>query len=355
MNSLTYLLPKSTGWIFSAKKDLLLFVLPIFIGIILVYFFAYINLDPENIIKIGGTIVYARISWIDWLFIALLDAPHVFSTGYRVFTDSKETQRRRSLFIYLPVLVFIFLFAAFSISELWTFRAFSYLNIYHLIKQQYGWVRYSDYRSNIKEKINKTILKMSIYNLTLIPILLWHFNPSMQNQTGWIFDGDLFLYPSKYIYSALTSIHWALNLVLMLSLFSHVVLKKRAVPMGQLIVLFSTWLAWYGGIVLKIGGNETFLLDILHVIPYLGLTYFVYKDQLTQLFKINFITFYTPLAVLGLCLTAIYSIYTTAIQNLSTTLVLSFLVGISVTHYILDGYIWKINKDNLVAERWLLR
>ncbi len=347
-------IPKSTGWIFSAKNDLLLFVFPLIIGLLIVFGLEYSELGPSHLFNIGGTQIYARITWVDWLFTALIDAPHAFSTGYRIFSDPAQLRKQSSLFIGLPIAVVLTLIFAFKASELWTFRAITYLNIYHLIKQQYGWIRYSEIQSNISHKINKRLLSFMIYNFTLVPILLWHFDPAVQNRVGWIFQNDLLTYPSENIFSILMIFHWLLNGFFIFKIFQHL-RKGHSVSMGQVIVLGSTWLAWYGGIVLKIGGDETLLIDILHVVPYLGLTFFVYKKQIFEVKKTSFISFYFPLALLGLIGTSLYTFYTTQNNMTLGLIVLSCLAGISVTHYILDGFIWRLNQKNPAVEKWLSR
>ncbi len=347
-------IPKSTGWIFSAKNDFFLFVFPLLIGLLIAFGLEISDLGPSHLFNIGGTHIYARITWIDWLFTALIDAPHVFSTGYRIFSDPIQLRKQSSLFIGLPLLVIFTLVFAFKTSELWTFRAITYLNIFHLIKQQYGWMRYSEMKSNLIHKMNKRHLSMMIYNFTLVPILLWHFDPAARERVGWIFQNDLLTYPSENIYSILMVCHWTLNGFFIFRLFQHF-MKGHSVSMGQLMILGSTWVAWYGGIVLKVSGDETLLLDILHVIPYLGLTFFVYKKQIFEFKKTRFSSFYCPLAALGLFGTSLYTFFTSRFDSAFSLVVLSCLAGISVTHYILDGFIWRLNQKNPAVEKWFDR
>lgn len=352
MISQTHWIPKPTGWIFSAKNDFLLFILPLAIGLLIVFGLDVSDWGPSHLLNIGGTLIYIRVTLIEWLFTALIDMPHAFSTGYRIFSDPAQLRKQSSLFIGLPILVILTLIFAFRASEFWTFRVITYLNIYHLMKQQYGWIRYSEIKSNLIHKVSKRLLSFMIYNFTLVPILLWHFNPAAQNRVGWIFQNDLLTYPSENIYSILMIFHWTLNVFFILKIIYHLS-KGYSISMGQLIVLGSTWFAWYGGIVLKIGGDETMLIDILHVVPYLGLTFFVYKKQIFEIKKTRFISFYFPLMIMGLIGTSLYTFLTSQYDNTLGLIVLSCLSGISVTHYILDGYIWRLNQKNTAVEKWL--
>ena len=84
MNLRSHWLPQPTGWVFSAKNDFFLFIMPLFVGLVIVLGLDILNFDASSLYNIGGVHIYARVTWIDWLFTALLDAPHAFSTGYRV-------------------------------------------------------------------------------------------------------------------------------------------------------------------------------------------------------------------------------------------------------------------------------
>ena len=319
--------------------------MPLFIGLVIVLGLEVLNFDASSLYNIGGVHIYARVTWIDWLFTALLDAPHAFSTGYRIFSDPLQLRKQWRLYLGLPIIVILTLIFAFRASELWTFRLITYLNIYHLIKQQYGWIRYSELKSNLISKLNPLLLKMMIFNLTLLPILLWHFNPNNQTRTGWIFQNDLLLFPSETIYTILLLGHWAFMGFFILSLIQHL-RRGHSVSLGLLVVLCSTWMAWYGGIVLKIDGGGTVLIDILHIVPYLGLTFFVYKKQFFDIKKINFFSYYLPIAALGLIGTYLYSSFTPQNESPIALIVMAMLSGVSVTHYILDGFIWRRNQKN---------
>ena len=55
---------------------------------------------------------------------------------------------------------------------------------------------------------------------------------------------------------------------------------------------------------------------------------------------------------MGLFGTYLYSSFTPQNESPIALIVMAILSGVSVTHYILDGFIWRRNQKNPAVEKW---
>ncbi|MEO0553659.1 MAG: hypothetical protein AAF149_10695 [Bacteroidota bacterium] len=324
--------------------------------------------------------------WFWVMIIVGIDVSHVWSTIFRTYLDKDEFKRHKNLLIIAPFIAVVVFFtaAAFSTNTFWTILA--YLALYHFIKQQYGFMRLYQARYgkiNIKKRLSD---KFVIYLGMLYPVFYWHLNT--QRKFSWFVDGDFFNI-SEFT-SGLTPVLPYINTIgtilyltilaawLLQEIFVH---KKNTLPfpMGKVLWIITTAFNWFLGIV-YFNSDFAFSLTnvVAHGIPYMALMFFYIERKKQVTHKIPVGKMGVPVAfmliiVLALAFGEEYlwdmfvyreneNLFTQVFNypfnqvtsTLATALALALLSMPQVTHYILDGFIWKANKKNPYVKKALL-
>jgi len=340
----------SSGWILGPWSDALVFSGPIVFGLGLVALGHHLG--------VLGTDVPP---WAFALLIVGVDVAHVYSTAFRVYLDPEERARRPGLYYGVPLGCFLggVLLHAQGSEVFW--RVLAYLAVFHFIRQQWGWMAYTRRKAGEGDE-GLWVDKLAIYATTIYPLLHWHTH--LPQPFEWFLAGDFVSLPARLDpYGHV--LHWAL-----LALFFGRQLQSgwrgSGVNWAKVQVLVTTWIAWYGGIVILASDLAFTALNVLsHGVPYLAVVWrlqrqrwdgrdggpaWLFRPRLWFLFLLMLVlagygeewlwdrivwhehpgVFPGPGAELG-------------------TLVLSFLVPFlalpQATHYVLDGWIWKYRRN----------
>jgi len=358
-------------WLFSKNMDLWLLALPVWICWLICF------LVPSSVHS--GELPL----WF-WVFIIVgIDVSHVWSTIFRTYLDKSEFNNHKKTLIYAPAISLLILFsiACVSITFFWTVLA--YVALYHFIKQQYGFMQL--YRVKYgKVDFKKWISdKTAIYTSMLFPVFYWHVNT--QRNFSWFVDGDFFNL-SQWIsqiefwdISLLVLINQTGNLayftVLGLWLAQELYFTKKQqlkIPIGKLIWVLTTACNWYLGIV-YFNSDFAFSLTnvVAHGIPYLVLLFFyverkkILRTSALPYSKIMGHLVFMIVVILILAFGEEYfwdmflfrdnvhffeSIsdypFDMLISPYAKAFTLALLSLPQVTHYVLDGFIWKKNDKN---------
>ncbi|WP_242689201.1 hypothetical protein [Pedobacter sp. SYSU D00535] len=344
-------------WIQSPLFDSAFILLPPFLALILVAFF------PQQF-KTSDEMPF--IYWL--LLIVFVDVAHVYSTLYRTYFNPSAFNERRSLLVSVPVFCYIIGVILYSISPLLFWRSLAYLAVFHFIRQQYGIMRlYARFEK--KSKLSATIDTISIYTCTLYPILFWHLNPD--RNFNWFVEGDFLFFESRM----LREVAAALYLVI-LALYAIKELAGRGSEkpfnLPKNLVIAGTTLSWYFGIVHFNGDMAFTTLNVLsHGIPYMALIWTFEKDKFRRsehkkgkIQELTFGKFGLPAFVSILFLlayleealwdglvwrehAALFGLFNRLPQVANLEL-LSLLVPLlalpQFTHYVLDGFIWRMKE-----------
>lgn len=292
-------------------------------------------------------------AWI--VLVMLIDVSHVYSSLYRTYFDKFTRQKHTKLLFLTPVLVAIFAIGIHQISSLWFWRLAAYLAVFHFIRQQYGFLKLYT-----RHEGTKRIDVLMIYSATLLPILYWHL--SSPRNFNWFVEDDFYLIKNQVLASILIYIYWLWVLVY-LAFVVNDYLKAKTFNLPKNLLILSTMLTWYLGIVYFNGDMAFTMLNVVaHGIPYMALVYAteqkkVYKQQgVWKLIFSNFgLLFISILALLSFIEEGlwdslvwhdrqqIFAIFPSF--QITDSLALSIIVGLlsvpQLTHYVLDGYIWK--------------
>jgi hypothetical protein len=351
-------------WIFSRAIDLFVLGLPVWLA------WLVCGLMPPT------WLAQPLPLWMWVVFVLGIDVSHVWSTIFRTYLDREEFIRHRSVLIFTPLAVFGALFLVASFSVLWFWRLMAYVALHHFIKQQFGFL--AIYRAKYGFKPKKILPDTGvIYWAMLYPVVFWHLDS--KRQFNWFYKNDFFpihqLLPDlEAILFIFNYLYWIIILLWLLEEM-HITQKNQKIwAWGKILWVLTTAGNWYLGIV-YFNSDVVFSLTnvIAHGLPYLALVFF-YIERKKQLkfpqlspskLKIIAHILFMLLIIIGLALVEEYFwdlwlnrekkaffgqflFYPIPLlQNRYWQAAAFALLSVpQVSHYIIDGYIWKGGKKN---------
>ncbi len=362
-NESSYSLP----WLKNAWFDSVFILGPPFFSVFIVLFFLTLG-------KINSVTPVTSIWWV--VLILGVDVVHVYGTLFRTYFHSLAWRKNKNLFTMVPLVVWLIGAILYSIggpSSFW--RGLTYLAIFHFIRQQYGLLRlYSGL--DAFTKFERSLDAFLIYISTLYPLTYWHSHPD--RNFHWFIEGDFFNAVSP-VFSTLIGMLYVLTIgVYLLKEGYFLFLINRPLNVLKNAVIFGTGISWYVGIVLLNGDLLFTAINVLsHGIPYLALIW-IYGEKDLRMHsslevisqipyscffkKFSFPLFFGVLFIFayfeeglwdGLVWRERQGIFGEfwGLPRVSYSDTLSWLVPLLMlpqgVHYVLDGFIWKLNKKVL--------
>ena len=358
MNSTT----KNAPWIRSPAFDGAFILAPIALPALAVLVFQnYFAQDPP--IPLWG-----------WLVLILgIDVAHVYTTLYRTYGEASARSRHATLFRMVPLLCWLVgvLLYAWDAKLFWS--ALAYLAVFHFIRQQYGFLRiYS--REESSTSWERGLDAAAIYLATIYPLVYWHAH--LPRNFEWLISGDFF--------PGLPLVAERIVLGVYLTVLAVYFLKEawrwrrtRHFNIPKQALLAGTALSWYVGIVV-LNGDLAFTLTnvVAHGIPYAALVW-VYREKRPAMENSTrrrwaflglpaFLGLVWILAYLeeglwhGLLWrdkAELFPWFQTLplLHDISWLTILVPLLALpQATHYVLDGFIWRIRRGNseLAQDLW---
>ncbi len=361
---------RSVYWLFGKKADILVLYAPVWLCWVIAFTLPYGALHSDVPLWVWVTVVIG------------IDVSHVWSSMYRTYFDSEEFNNHKLILITAPVLSFVIAFGVVSISIALFWRCLAYLAVYHFIKQQFGFMRI--YKAKARDVRPKKISdNFIIYFSMLYPIFFWHLHAD--REFAWFVHGDFFSIPLhdsiKIGLSVLGNSMYVLFLFAWLAEELWYSKKSNvALPAGKILWVLTTAGNWFFGIV-YFNSDTVFTITnvVAHGVPYLALILF-YKTRKATIKASS----YSAKRNWGIALIILSSIFLFAVieEYLWDVLVyrdnedffsilapyfldtpsrtfqllsIAFLAVPQVTHYILDGFIWKNNEKNPYLKDILLK
>jgi hypothetical protein len=302
-----------------------------------------------------------------WLILIVgIDVSHVYSTLYRTYLDKEEFQRYRKPLIWIPVVALGVGITLTAIHPLWFWRIMAYLAVYHFVRQQYGffslYARKTD-RSHWERKLDSA----AIYLSTVFPLVYWHTHP---RTFFWFVKGDFQMLDAPWLSHVFQGL-WIAALV-GYGIKEILFLSKRGFNLPKNLILLGTALSWYIGIV-TYNGDLVFTATnvVSHGIPYMALIWFYGKKKegkasTTVIQRRIFQPQYLPLFIGFLLFIAYFEEgiwdgliwrdhtglfpWAEALPHLADSLLAYIAVPLlavpQITHYVIDGFIWRVRKPD---------
>lgn len=339
---MTHSAPKSR-WLFSREVDLSVFLGSAVVSLLL--------------LAVGWRFGFLNAETPDWTWISailLIDVAHVWSTSFRTYFDVEELKSRLWLYTLVPLLGYIFGVVLYSEGEMTFWRVLAYLAVFHFVRQQYGWVALYRRKAGETSRVTWWIDTAAVYLATVYPLVFWMAAP--QRNFVWFVEGDFMSVPAVLetllfpVYAAALAVYFGKSAWLWAT--------RGFLNPGKDIVVATTAVCWYVGIV-ALNSDYAFTVTnvIIHGVPYFALVYFYARSRREQTNR-----FYR--AVSGNWLVFLATLWFIAYVeelfwhrgvwhernwlfggNWDLEHWKMFLVPLlavpQLTHYVLDGFIWK--------------
>jgi hypothetical protein len=349
-------------WLKNASFDLGFILGPSLLSVIAVFLFAD-RLDQTHHIPL----------WAWLVFVLGVDVSHVYSTLFRTYFNSTEFQENKILLTLIPAGMWLLGVLLYSVSGLLFWRTLAYIAVFHFIRQQYGFLRLYT-KSEIPNPWDRRLDAAMIYMATLYPIVFWHAHGS--RNFHWFIDGD-FLTGIPEVVSDIVGGFYLVIVVIYLGREIQKSLQRKFLNLPKNLIVVGTALSWYAGIV-HFNGDMIFTMTnvLSHGIPYMALVWLYGERQKERAdaplvlgkfsYRLFFSRFSVPIffAVLllfgyleeGLWAGLVWREHLEAygvlskLPHITARDTLAWLVPLltlpQVTHYVLDGFIWKIKDSN---------
>jgi len=347
-------------WLISKEIDLLFIFLPIWV--VLVYCFSL----PLEVISYKLPITM----WV--IFILGIDVAHVWSTIFRTYLDTDERKHSKKLLWFAPLFAIVTATTLSFLSEYVFWSVLAYFALFHFIKQQYG--IFSMYKRKTHFDDKKLVIKSKWILLlgVLYPVIFWHLSG---NRTFYWFEGGNFMcLPAQSNLELVLHVCSILFVLFHFIWLTELLIKVKKIPYGLVLWVLTSSLVWFLGIV-WFNSDVVFSLTnvVAHGVPYMVLVFFYVEKKKTLLnsttFRLSIRTMknIVLMLVVILCLALVEEYlwdwlinndkrsFFTAYFGLPTKFELPIyarylIIGVlsipQITHYILDGYIWKGGKKN---------
>ncbi len=209
----------------------------------------------------------------EWTWITcvlLIDVAHVYATGFRVYFDRDELARRPGLYFGTPAACFAVGWAVHSESPATYWRLLAYLAVFHFVRQQYGWVMLYRAKAGETGVWSRRLDAATIYMATLHPLAVWHAH--LPRDFRWMMEGDFAELPGWL--PQITGPLWG---TLLAAYFGRTLwngFRNRIWNPGKDLVVTTTALCWYVGIVV-FNSDYAFTVTnvVIHGIPYFVIVY----------------------------------------------------------------------------------
>ncbi len=342
----------SERWLFSPRVDVMAFA-----GVALLSF-ALSLLLPS--LGVGADTP----PWAFLIFVVFIDVAHVWSTLFRVYLDPHELRRRPLLYSAAPLLAYGLGVAAHGLSPELFWRVLAYVAAWHFIRQQVGWmVLYGRRAGSTVRELDFD--RAAIFAATLGPVIWWHAH--LPRAFWWFREGDFVAGLPAWVGTAALSVH----AVVLVGWLARALVLRRF-HLGKTLLLFATWLSWFGGIVLAQSDLTFTVMNVaLHGVPYLVLLHRYAKGRdaqggygrLSWILRAGVPGFLLLLWVLAFLEefawdTLVWHEHPTLfgaagleLEGALLTLVVPLLSLPQTTHYLLDGFIWKTRTDPQLTAR----
>ena len=303
--------------------------------------------------------VGAPLGWLDsdtpdfmWIAaILMIDVAHVYATGFRVYFDRAELRQRPWLYALTPLLALAIGMAVYSESPVVFWRTLAYLAVFHFVRQQYGWVALYRARGGEHGRLGWWIDATAIYLATIYPLVYWHCH--LPRRFWWFLSGDFANLP-QWIATFLAPIYVLAMIAYVSRSIYRAVAKKEFNP-GKDVVLVTTAVCWYVGII-AFNSDYAFTVTnvIIHGVPYMVLVYWYrnrnksisgasHMPRIASFLGVVWLLAYAEemLWDVGLWHERSWLFGTAWETGWIQWLLVPLLAVPQITHYVLDGFIWR--------------
>lgn len=348
-------------WLSSAGWDALFIISPAFVSSILVLLFAPIIPNSSHM---------PLWAWVS--FILLIDVAHVYATLFRTYFDPQAFAKNRALLLSIPAACWLAGSLLYSIDDLLFWRVLAYTAVFHFVRQQYGFTVLYGRKEPPSFSKYKFLDHLMIYAATVYPLLFWHTH--LPRNFNWFVDGD-FIETLPSAAAQLGALVYAVIALAYLIKEAWLTRETGSLNLPKNLLILGTALSWWVGIVVFNSDLSFTITNVVsHGIPYIGLIWLYHhknpdnqqKDRAESTpVGSRLIRLALSLAPVFLFMLAVFayieeglwdgfiwrehlSIFPqfAALPAITDPTILAVLVPFLAlpqsTHYVLDGFIWRV-------------
>jgi hypothetical protein len=296
--------------------------------------------------------------------VVFVDVAHVWATAYRVYLDPIEVRRRRELYLGLPLAAYAAGVLLYSVSDHLFWRVLAYTAVFHFGRQQYGWVALYRRRLGTRGRLDRALDDAAIYSATLYPLVYWHAH--LPREFDWFLAGDFLPGLPEGFARFCFPLHIAITVLYVLRQL-QLALQGKPVSPGKNLVIASTWLTWYLGIVVFNSDYVFTVTNVLvHGIPYLAFVWVYGRGRfaksggvLGRVFRSGAWPFYLAPLLLAAWLEewawdrtlwhehgALFPGPALLLSGAALALLVPLLALPQAVHYLLDAWVWRVRPEN---------
>jgi hypothetical protein len=349
-------------WLFSRELDLLAFGGSALVSWLLVVLGAALGLLHED------TPPWGFLAWV-----VAVDVAHVWSTGFRVYFDRAERAQRPLLYFGLPALAYLTGVALHAVDSRAFWRALAYVALFHFMRQQAGFLALYQRRSPASGPLDRLLERTTLYVSMGYPVLAWH--AQLPRNFAWLMQGDFIADGAlqALLRALLPAARLSCGLLLVAFVLRQLALARAGkwVP-GKSVLVLATASCWIGGIVVFDSDYVFTVTNVLiHGVPYFLLTYRYARASggaswARRTCARGFIPFALVCVVLASAEETLWDRLVwhehPQLFGMSRELSAELLVFVvpllavpQLTHYLLDGFVWRVRSENPVLRRELER
>ncbi|HJV91748.1 MAG TPA: hypothetical protein VJ623_15655 [Holophagaceae bacterium] len=202
-----------------------------------------------------------------WLLLVVgVDVAHVHATWLRTYLDAREVRSHPWRYLLVPTGAYLVGVAVHHLGALPFWRALAYLAVFHFIRQQAGWVSLYQREEARSSPWDRRLDQAAIYAATLWPLAWWHAH--LPRPFSWFVAGDFAAWVPVWAVDLAFPLYAGLLAAFVLRQ-AWLGLRERTFRVGKTIVVATTALGWYLGIVHFQSDWAFTALNVLpHGIPY---------------------------------------------------------------------------------------
>src|SRR5574341_983441 len=218
--------------------------------------------------RLSGDLLGPTPVWAWVATVVFVDVAHVWATAYRVYLDPEELRRRPGLYSAIPLAAYVVGVLLYSASSTLFWRVLAYVAVVHFVRQQYGCMALYRRRLGVRSRLDRVLDDLAIYAATLYPLLHWHAH--LPREFEWFIAGDFLPGLPKEAADAAFPVHLGITAAYALRQV-QLLLTGRPVSPGKSLIVGTTWLSWYVGIVVFDSDYAFTVTNVLvHGLPYLA-------------------------------------------------------------------------------------
>ncbi|MDX2062624.1 MAG: hypothetical protein SFY70_06155 [Bacteroidia bacterium] len=298
--------------------------------------------------------------WVWLLVVVGIDVSHVYATLFRTYLHPTARARLNWLLWLVPALGLVVSVGLYVVNPLVFWRSLAYLAVFHFVRQQYGFLRLYSRHERQRPVWSRRLDALAIYGATLYPMAYWHL--SSQRSFVWFLEGDFWAltYPQALPYAQGVWLALLVGYCAKEWVYSR---REGRVNWPKQAILAGTALSWYLGIVVWNSDLAFTLTNVVsHGVPYFTLVWL--RNRQADGARVRRLGWRASLVgIVGLCmLLAVveevlwdrwvwadhahlfpFSGYLPTVSDSAWFLLVPLLALPQLTHYLLDGFIWRRN------------